>query len=401
MFTFLGYDGVPWNNNNAEHAIKRFAKHRRDANGKFTEPSLREYLVLASVLETCEFNNVSVLDFLLSGETTLNGLLKFNERTKGKRSAVWRARPSLVSAVGNASALESQSAALRSIAAVPRIGIEAESIIVGAYTAAHSFEDRGGLETSRRKWRFEVTEPRSVSCLGGLIAIEGLIQKFDLLTRLKFERSIERRFHAATGKTEDAVITQLLYSFCAGGVSLEDAQAVGTDILFKYIAGTDDFARKSTLEDWLARQDQARVERFFHLNAQLAAKVIKLCVAARRNESQRSLFYRTTSFPAQSAVEPFQQNNPRQADKVGLHGNQCLYAIAGIAHNLLSTLKLLYLPDAYLRLDPQSLQRRVIFLPAEVLHHARTVRVRVHVPKVWQGWWHRLVQPLGLPVESA
>jgi CRISPR/Cas system-associated exonuclease Cas4 (RecB family) len=80
MFTFLEHDGVPWNNNNAEHAIKRFAKYRRDANGKFTEASLREYLVLASVLETCEFNNVSVLDFLLSKETTLSGLFKMAGR---------------------------------------------------------------------------------------------------------------------------------------------------------------------------------------------------------------------------------------------------------------------------------------------------------------------------------
>lgn len=74
MFTFLNYDGVPWNNNNAEHAIKRFAKHRRNANGMFTEASLKEYLIMASVLETCDFNNVSVLDFLVSKETTLNGL---------------------------------------------------------------------------------------------------------------------------------------------------------------------------------------------------------------------------------------------------------------------------------------------------------------------------------------
>ena len=80
MFTFLEHEGVPWNNNNAEHAIKRFAKHRRDANGKFTEASLREYLVLASVLETCEFNNVSVLDFLLSKETTLGGIFRMAGR---------------------------------------------------------------------------------------------------------------------------------------------------------------------------------------------------------------------------------------------------------------------------------------------------------------------------------
>jgi len=80
MFTFLACDGIPWNNNNAEHAIKRFAKHRRDADGRFTETSLNEYLVLASVLATCELNNVNGLKFLLSKETTLEGLLKMAGR---------------------------------------------------------------------------------------------------------------------------------------------------------------------------------------------------------------------------------------------------------------------------------------------------------------------------------
>jgi predicted RecB family nuclease len=80
MFTFLDHDGVPWNNNNAEHAIKRFAKHRREGDGRFTERTLKEYLVLATVLETCEFNNVNVLKFLLSKETTLAGLFKMAKR---------------------------------------------------------------------------------------------------------------------------------------------------------------------------------------------------------------------------------------------------------------------------------------------------------------------------------
>ena len=33
LFTFLDYDGIPWNNNNAEHAIKHFAYYRRVAEG--------------------------------------------------------------------------------------------------------------------------------------------------------------------------------------------------------------------------------------------------------------------------------------------------------------------------------------------------------------------------------
>jgi hypothetical protein len=80
MFTFLYHDGVPWNNNNAEHAIKRFAKHRQDADWRFTEKSLKEYLILASVFETCEFNSVNVLKFLLSREQTIEGLMRMAGR---------------------------------------------------------------------------------------------------------------------------------------------------------------------------------------------------------------------------------------------------------------------------------------------------------------------------------
>lgn len=80
MFTFLGHDGVPWNNNNAEHAIKRFANYRRNSDGRFTKNSLNEYLVLASVLETCEINNVNVLKFLLSKKTNLIDLFRMAGR---------------------------------------------------------------------------------------------------------------------------------------------------------------------------------------------------------------------------------------------------------------------------------------------------------------------------------
>jgi hypothetical protein len=65
LFTFLDYDGVPWKNNNAEHAIKGFARVRRFTDGRFTEDSIREYLVL-SAAETCGYQNIEVLKFLLA-----------------------------------------------------------------------------------------------------------------------------------------------------------------------------------------------------------------------------------------------------------------------------------------------------------------------------------------------
>ncbi len=67
MFTFLDFDDVPWNNNNAEHAIKAFASLRRVIDGTTTEKGLRDFLVLLSLCETRKCKNVDFLDFLRSG----------------------------------------------------------------------------------------------------------------------------------------------------------------------------------------------------------------------------------------------------------------------------------------------------------------------------------------------
>jgi len=42
LFAFLKYDGVPWNNNNAENAVKRFAFLRRVIGGSSTEEGIKE-----------------------------------------------------------------------------------------------------------------------------------------------------------------------------------------------------------------------------------------------------------------------------------------------------------------------------------------------------------------------
>ena len=68
LFTFIHHDGVPWNNNNAENAIKRFAYYREDTVGLMKESGLTSYLVLLSICHTCRYKGVSFLKFLLSRE---------------------------------------------------------------------------------------------------------------------------------------------------------------------------------------------------------------------------------------------------------------------------------------------------------------------------------------------
>ena len=71
LFTFLKHDGVTWNNNNAEHAIKAFARLRRAIEGLSNPKGIEEYLILLSVWQTCKYSGLDFLAFLRSGETDI------------------------------------------------------------------------------------------------------------------------------------------------------------------------------------------------------------------------------------------------------------------------------------------------------------------------------------------
>src|SRR5262249_26493961 len=72
LFTFMQHDGVPWNNNNAENAIKRFAYYREDTVGTMKEQGLKDYLVLLSICHTCRYKGVKFLKFLLSRDVDID-----------------------------------------------------------------------------------------------------------------------------------------------------------------------------------------------------------------------------------------------------------------------------------------------------------------------------------------
>jgi Transposase IS66 family len=76
LFTFLDHDGIPWNNNNAEHAIKAFVRLRKVISGTSSDKGIHEYLTLLSVCETCKYKGVNFLDFLRSGEQDIDVFIK-------------------------------------------------------------------------------------------------------------------------------------------------------------------------------------------------------------------------------------------------------------------------------------------------------------------------------------
>jgi len=91
LFTFLRFDGVPWNNNNAEHAIKAFARLRDVISGSSSKKGVDEYLTLLSVAETCEYQGLDFFDFLRSGEKDVEafayGRHRYTSRDNGGQTS--------------------------------------------------------------------------------------------------------------------------------------------------------------------------------------------------------------------------------------------------------------------------------------------------------------------------
>ena len=90
LFTFVKYDGVPWNNNNAENAIKRFAYYREDTAGVMKEAGLTDYLVMLSLCHTCRYRGISFLKFLRSRERDIDA---FSTRGRPRRRPVLEVYP--------------------------------------------------------------------------------------------------------------------------------------------------------------------------------------------------------------------------------------------------------------------------------------------------------------------
>lgn len=71
LFTFLEQDGIPWENNTAERALRHIAIQQRISQ-KFYESVAHDYLRLLSIRQTLRFQGKSFFKFLFSGEKDID-----------------------------------------------------------------------------------------------------------------------------------------------------------------------------------------------------------------------------------------------------------------------------------------------------------------------------------------
>ena len=80
LFRFLTEDGIPWNNNMGERAIRHLAVQRK-ISGSFFKRVAPHYLRLLAINQTCRFQDKSFLRFLLSGQKDVD---QFRDRKRTK-----------------------------------------------------------------------------------------------------------------------------------------------------------------------------------------------------------------------------------------------------------------------------------------------------------------------------
>jgi predicted RecB family nuclease len=90
LFTFLEHDSVPWNNNNAENAIKGIVSRRRTLGTQFTENGIRDDLILLSIYRTLRYRR-DFLEFLRSGETDVDVFC--GSARRGRKPGSTKAKP--------------------------------------------------------------------------------------------------------------------------------------------------------------------------------------------------------------------------------------------------------------------------------------------------------------------
>ncbi len=71
LFTFLDHDGVPWNNNNAEHGVRAFTR-LRNVMITSTPQGTTDYCVLLTLQQTLRYQGIGFLDFLRSGRVEID-----------------------------------------------------------------------------------------------------------------------------------------------------------------------------------------------------------------------------------------------------------------------------------------------------------------------------------------
>ena len=135
-------------------------------------------------------------------------------------------------------------------------------------------------------------DARSATAHGGQLIVDALAKEFGLWEKLRRCDLLDPRKDKSRGFSPEAMVAQMVFSFCSGGVSLSDAGRLGTDKALGELLGMDRWAEETTIGEWLRGQNEAGLRELWRIIREFVNWVLKRAKPARvRRNGELEVFF--------------------------------------------------------------------------------------------------------------
>ena len=130
---------------------------------------------------------------------------------------------------------------------------------------------------------------------GGQLIVDALAKDFGLWEKLAACPLIDPRKDTSRGFSPEAIIAQLIFSFCSGGTSLSDAGRLGGDPTLGVLLGMERWAEETTIGNWLRAQNVHSLRCFWRIVLEFVAWALKKAQPSRvRRNGKLEVFFDDT-----------------------------------------------------------------------------------------------------------
>lgn len=120
-----------------------------------------------------------------------------------------------------------------------------------------------------------IEEAHDSTAHGGQLVVDAVAKEFGLWEKLRRSSVLDHRKDKSRGFSPDAIVAQLIFSLCSGGVSLSDAGRLGTDRALGELLGMERWADDTTLGEWLRKQEREAIKTLWSINRELVGWAMK------------------------------------------------------------------------------------------------------------------------------
>jgi hypothetical protein len=143
-------------------------------------------------------------------------------------------------------------------------------------------------------------DARCATAHGGQLIVDALAREFGLWEKIAAAPLLDPRRDKSRGFSPEAIVAQLVFSFCSGGVSLSDAGRLGSDKALGQLLGMERWAEETTIGEWLRAQSDVGLREFWSIIREFVGWSIKRAKPSRvRRNGELEVFFDDTQIEVQ------------------------------------------------------------------------------------------------------